>query len=66
MKTDLKVELFLIHQTYFADNHAYTGILQHRRTNQKRMNMVQKIGLSVCHKLIILEKKTVPSDEEPN
>jgi hypothetical protein len=22
MKTDLKVELFLIHQTYFTDNHA--------------------------------------------
>jgi hypothetical protein len=26
MKTDLKVELFLIHQTYFADNHADTAI----------------------------------------
>ena len=26
MKTDLKVELFLIHQTYFTDNHADTSI----------------------------------------
>jgi hypothetical protein len=25
MKTDLKVELFLIHQTYFTDNHADTA-----------------------------------------
>jgi len=26
MKTDLKVEHFLIHQTYFTDNHADTPI----------------------------------------
>jgi len=25
MKTDLKVELFLIHQTYFTDNHGNTA-----------------------------------------
>jgi len=52
MKTDLKVELFLIHQTYFTDNHGNTASQPHWRTNQNRENMRLKIRLSVFHYLI--------------
>jgi hypothetical protein len=58
MKTDLKVELFLIHQTYFADNHGNTSGHSHRRSNQNGQNMALKIGLSVFHYLLFLEKNS--------
>jgi len=41
MKTDLKVELFLIHQTYFADNHGYRAIQPRRR-----MNWLQRVWIA--------------------
>jgi hypothetical protein len=38
MKTDLKVELFLIHQTYFTDNHGNTSGHPQSWINQIRGN----------------------------
>jgi hypothetical protein len=47
MKTDLKVELFLIHQTYFPDNHGTTTVVQTERPIDAGPGGLQKTMLSV-------------------
>jgi hypothetical protein len=49
MKTDLKVELFLIHQTYFPDNHGNRTNQPDRRRSQTALEKQFKIELSVFH-----------------
>jgi hypothetical protein len=49
MKTDLKVELFLIHQTYFPDNHDNRTHTPDGRTKQMALEKQYKNELSVFH-----------------
>jgi hypothetical protein len=43
MKTDLKVELFLIHQTYFTDNHADIAIWNQGGSGKKAAGRERKM-----------------------
>jgi hypothetical protein len=58
MKTDLKVELFLIHQTYFTDNHGNTSGQPHRRTNHIWQKLSFKIGQGVYPRLLVYLKNS--------
>jgi len=58
MKTDLKVELFLIHQTYFTDNHGNTSAQPHRRTSHVWQKLWFKIGPGVCPRLLFFLKNS--------
>jgi hypothetical protein len=58
MKTDLKVELFLIHQTYFTDNHGNTCGHPQSWMNRIWQNKPYEIGSDVQATPLYFGKKS--------
>jgi hypothetical protein len=64
MKTDLKVELFLIHQTYFTDNHGNRSLCNGAAGNKTGLAGVWEIVTCGFYLIGYLVTKKIFSDRE--